>query len=193
MRELLGIFLVLGTAIVGVRAQGQGTVVFADERYVVSYRVTDQEVRFTMDDLRAREAGRATADKMPASSFNIYIDVNGNGKVDRYVDRTYGTYRNHVGLCSQLMVDETSFTPCGGFETNAYFEKSSRSTESAPFRHMVTTYVIPRREIAKDGQTEIHVLFQCSTEGDAFWGPNAFYPRQNIGGHSLEKTFELKL
>ncbi len=170
--------------------------VVSDERYVISYQVTEKEIIFTMDDLRAREAAGATGNKMPFSFFSIAVDVNRNGQVDVGKDVEYGLMKNNISICTQYMIDSNASTACGGFASRAFYEKSSRRTDNAQFAHIVHRFTIPRSEISTRGQKEINVVFHCVTEGDKFWAPSAFYPARDdtaAGSNSFLKTITINL
>lgn len=170
--------------------------VVADERYVISYQVTAKDVIFTMDDLRAREARGATGQEMPFSFFSISVDVDRNGQVDARKDVEYGLMKNKISICTQYLIDANASSVCGGFASRAFYEKSSRRTDSAPFAHIVHRFTIPISEITTRGQKEINVVFHCVTEGDRFWAPNAFYPARDdtaAGSNSFSKTITINL
>jgi len=170
--------------------------VVADERYVISYQVTAKDVIFTMDDLRARELRGATGQEMPFSFFGIYVDVDRNGQVDARKDVEYGLMKNKISICTQYLLDANASTACGGFVSGAFYEKSSRLTDNAPFAHIVHRFSIPRSEITTGGQKEINVVFHCVTEGDKFWAPSAFYPARDdtaAGSISFSKTIAINL
>lgn len=168
----------------------------SDERYVVTYQVTAKDIIFTMDDLRAREARGATGQEMPFSFFSISVDVDRNGQVDARKDVEYGLMKNKISICTQYMIDANASSACGGFASRAFYEKSSRRTDSAPFAHIVHRFTIPISEITTRGQKEINVVFHCVTEGDRFWAPNAFYPVRDdtaAGSNSFSKTITINL
>jgi hypothetical protein len=153
----------------------------------VTYAVTKREVVFTMEDFRAAETGAAWKQNMPGSWFQILVDVNRNGKVDRNVDVTYGVYKNDLSLCPQYLIDERASTQCGGFNSAAYYEKSSRRTQNTPYRHIVHRFTIPRSELSAGKTKEIRVVLHCVTEGDPFYSANSFYPvNPTSNAHSFD-------
>ena len=174
-------------------ANGEQTIV-SDERYVITYKVKPKEIIFTMDDLRASESSK-TSEKMPGSYFYILVDVNRNGRVDENKDVVYNLMKNSISLCSQYLIDERASTQCGGLVSNAIYEVSSRRTEHASYAHIVHRYTIPLSEIRTPGQKALNVVFHCSSEGDVYFAPKAFYPALESPNaiNSFTQTITIKL
>ena len=81
MRIFIFFFLLVNAASTFSQKPSAVKPLVSNENYVISYQVTPTHVVFTMDDLRAREAGKAASEKMPYSFFSIAVDIDRNGKV----------------------------------------------------------------------------------------------------------------
>lgn len=194
----IGLIIVLLATAANLFSQRTDTskIVVADDRFVITYEVTEKDVIFVMEDLRAREIGGKTSEKMPYSYFGLSVDVDRDGRIDSRKDVGYELMKNNISICTQYLINAGASTGCGQFVSGAVYEKSSRRTDNAPFAHIVHRYIIPRFEIMSPDQDAINVVFHCVSEGDRFWAPSTFYPALDpsvIGPRSFSETIAITL
>lgn len=127
-----------------------------------------------------------TAVKYPESDFSfIYLDVNGNGKIDEKIDRYYSIGPDG-NVCAGFLSGFNSVTPCGSLKSGArvstYFSKSK--IESRP--HPIFKFLIPADEFFSDDGFAYAVFYIHSKEKGL-----TSYPL-NKGLRSFDNTIKIK-
>jgi hypothetical protein len=147
----------------GFHAQAQKKIELVnDDIAIIEYEITKNEVIFYM------ESG---------GSGSVKVDVNGNGKPDGKLDRSYGKTRTWE-FCTQFLLDETHSSVCGGAPSKA----------SMIVDEYYVVYRIPKSELSSSRKPkEIKVLFQIYIEKD---GKSYFhyYPGPGAG---FENTYTI--
>lgn len=153
-----------------------------ESHYIFRENIGDY-VEFTIE-LVSNFEDRA-AGKYPENDFSfIYLDVNGNGKVDNDVDRYY-SFDPEGDICAGFFSGSNRVTPCSSFKTGArvstFFSKSK--IQNRP--HPIFKFLIPVDEFFSDDGFAYAVFYIHTKENRLI-----SYPMNN--GRSFENTLKIK-
>jgi hypothetical protein len=137
-------------------------VLVSDSKHYVSYQIVNDNIIFFM---RSIQEGPM-----------ITVDVNQNGIIDKYLDRSYGE-RGNGSICAQYLIDSKSWTTCGGAMSSSTLYRSNSNY----------TFTIPLSELkSSKSATSISVYF-------TFWSSSnglTIYPQN---GKNFSQMFIINI
>jgi hypothetical protein len=180
---LLFALAVLPFSIRGQMASADTTLVSSDDHFV-AYRVDGDNVIFTVEFI-ADFTDNSNGVFPDVDFVNIAVDVNQNGSIDSYLDKSYGKIGKRIRegkifpdsakplICTQFMITVRSSTACGGMKSKAALDFNFQSTEKALKPHPVYQFTIPRTELSADGKSA-HIKLHLYSAGKG----SAYYPEK---------------
>jgi hypothetical protein len=141
-------------------------VIVKNKNHFISYQVVGDKVIFTME--AVNDFSNDIGGKFPnVDFFQIRIDVNRNGQIDKNVDTSYGSITGAPSICTQYLIDEIKSSVCGKLSSEATLRIGFGKTKNQKKKHPFYIFTIPKKELNQGGD-KADLFFSIYTAGDGY-------------------------